>query len=190
MLKLCLVFLYPAIEIYLLVKLGSLIGAFPTVCWVFASAGLGFWLIKVRCKTKAENIAGNLVSGVVEKRAIMDNILFFIAGILLILPGLVTDVFGLLLLIPFVRTLLLSKAGNALFRYSQSPGFSSATRLFVYDNTTGQYYSAQQTYCQSNTETDLHRVEAHSASQAEHVVLDVESTDITPNDNNGSHPSK
>lgn len=144
MIKLLLFLLYPAIELFLLVKLGSLIGGLWTVVFVFASAAFGFWLIKTKCRRGVEQLSQIVEANEPSKEAVLNTLLLFFAGVFFILPGVLSDLAGILLLFPFVRRLILATAGSALYRVSQQPGsgFYSATRLFVYDEKTGDYRTA------------------------------------------------
>lgn len=142
--KQLLAILFPALELFLFIKVGQLIGGLATVALVFGSAGFGFWLIRVRCKNGVNQVVQTLAEGDMPKQAIVDNVLLFCAGILFIIPGILTDCLGLLLLFPFLRNIIVAKAGSALYRYSQTVGspLHSATNLFVYNRETGSFQSA------------------------------------------------
>lgn len=144
MLRSLMVFCFPVLELYVLVKVGGLIGAFNTVLWVFASAALGVWALRAHGRGIMNRVNQELAQGRVPQEAMLHGLLLFIAGVLLILPGFISDAIGLLLLIPFVRTLTLhllsryfagqvrqaghAEAGSAkIFFYSSSSGFGVPT---------------------------------------------------------------
>lgn len=96
----------PLLELALLIKVGQSIGVWPTVGIVVATAIGGAMLIRglgLRVVTRA-------MADVAERRSplmpVLDHGLMFLAGVLLILPGLTGDALGLLLLVPPVRRLL------------------------------------------------------------------------------------
>ncbi len=93
----------PLIELYLLIKIGGYIGALNTILLVLLTGILGAILTKVQGWQVVKRIRLEISSGKVPATALFDGFLVFIAGLLLITPGLLTDILGFLLLIPFVR---------------------------------------------------------------------------------------
>ncbi|HEY4199411.1 MAG TPA: FxsA family protein [Devosiaceae bacterium] len=96
----------PLIEIATFIKVGQLIGLWPTLLAVIASALLGSYVLKTQGLALAGQIRAAMDRGDMPARAVFDAMLVFAAGVLLLVPGFVTDVFGLLLLIPPVRQAL------------------------------------------------------------------------------------
>lgn len=103
MLQFALLLGFPALELYLLVKAGGLVGALNIVLWVFASAALGIWAVRIQGQGAANRVRADLSEGRVPQQTFMEGLLLFLAGVFLIFPGLITDAVGLLLLLPFVR---------------------------------------------------------------------------------------
>ena len=103
MLKFVLFLLFPAIELYLLVKVGSMIGALNMVLWVFASAAIGMWAVRAQGQGSMMRVRADLAEGKVPQNPFVEGLLLFMGGVLLILPGLISDAVGLLLLIPPAR---------------------------------------------------------------------------------------
>lgn len=95
--------LIPAVEIYLLVKIGTVIGSFNTVLLVIATGFFGAWLARMEGLNTMFKVRQSLERGIMPEEELMDALIIFFAGILLIAPGLLTDVFGLLLLWPVTR---------------------------------------------------------------------------------------
>ena len=93
----------PLIELYILLKVGSLIGPLPTIALVIVTASGGAYLAKRQGFSTITRIRELLSTGVVPGDEIIDGILIFVAAVLLLTPGLLTDTAGLLLLIPFTR---------------------------------------------------------------------------------------
>ena len=112
MIKLLAFLFFPALELYLLVKVGSLIGAFNMVLWVFVSALLGVWALRSQGQGIMNRVNQELSQGRVPQNAMLNGLLLFVAGVFLILPGLITDTIGILLLIPFTRELFMIGLGR------------------------------------------------------------------------------
>lgn len=93
----------PLAELYLLIKLGTLIGALPTVFLVVATAVLGLWLLRHQGLENYRRVQRSLARGEMPARELMEGAVMLVGGVLLMLPGLITDVFGLLCLVPPVR---------------------------------------------------------------------------------------
>ena len=137
-LKLLAFLLFPALELYLLVKVGAMIGALNMVAWVFASALLGIWAVQTQGQSIMNRVNAEISQGRVPQEAMMNGLLLFIAGVLLILPGLITDAVGILLLIPFTRRLFMSSLGRYLAnRAGQAGQGTGSARVFFYTSSTG-----------------------------------------------------
>jgi UPF0716 protein FxsA len=95
----------PLLELYILIKIGGYIGAFPTVGLVVLTALLGFVLARFEGFRKLEQIKRSLSQGIVPAEEMLDGVLIFVGGVLLIIPGVLTDLFALILLIPYTRTI-------------------------------------------------------------------------------------
>ena len=104
LLKLFLCFtIIPAIEIYILIELGNVIGGFNTLLIVIITGFLGAWLAKMEGMYTMLKIKTNLAQGIMPSEEFIDAIIIFAAGVVMITPGLITDCFGLLLLWPPTR---------------------------------------------------------------------------------------
>jgi UPF0716 protein FxsA len=104
----CLFFLFmlvPLLELYILIKIGSYIGAFQTVALVVLMVALGVVLARFEGLRTWRQIRWSLAQGIVPAEEMVDGVLIFVAGILLIAPGVLTDLVALILLIPYTRTL-------------------------------------------------------------------------------------
>ena len=97
--------LIPLLELYILIKIGGYLGAFPTVSLVVLTALFGFVLARFEGLRKLQQIKQSLSQGIVPAEEMLDGVLIFIGGILLIIPGVLTDLFALVLLIPYSRTI-------------------------------------------------------------------------------------
>jgi UPF0716 protein FxsA len=105
LLKLFLAFtLIPIIELYLLIEVGTIIGALNTVILVIATGFAGAWLARLQGMQTMIRVRSSLQQGVMPTEELMDALLIFMAGIVLLTPGFITDAAGLLLLIPETRS--------------------------------------------------------------------------------------
>jgi len=107
LLKLFLVFtLVPFLEIYLLIKIGYYVGAFNTVIVVIVTGLLGASLARHEGIRTMMRVRESVNRGEVPAEEMLDAVLIFIAGIVLLTPGFITDLAGIAILIPTTRTWL------------------------------------------------------------------------------------
>jgi UPF0716 protein FxsA len=93
----------PLMELYILIEVGSAIGALTIILIIIATAALGGILMKYQGVQLIKQTQREMAQGHMPKQAALEGVLIFIGGISLFLPGLVTDLIGLLLLLPPVR---------------------------------------------------------------------------------------
>ena len=96
----------PAIEIFLLIKIGGKIGALSTVALIFLTAVIGIYFAKVQGIITLKSGMLNLYQNKMPIYELMSGASIAMAALLLIIPGFLTDFIGLLLLIPFTRKIL------------------------------------------------------------------------------------
>jgi UPF0716 protein FxsA len=96
----------PALEIFLLIKVGGLIGALNTVALIFLTAIIGVYLAKLQGIQTLKSGMVNLYQNKMPLYEIMSGASIAIAALLLIIPGFFTDFIGFLLLIPLTRKIL------------------------------------------------------------------------------------
>ena len=102
--------LVPIIEIYLLIQVGGLIGALPTVAMVVLTAVVGSALIRRQGFSTLERARQGMAAGQVPAMEMMEGVALVIAGALLLTPGFFTDAIGFLLLIPAFRRWVIRNA--------------------------------------------------------------------------------
>ena len=103
---LLLIILGPLIEIYLLIKIGSQIGAFNTISLILFTAFVGVIYARYEGFNTLKSAIGQLVKNEMPVYEIISGAALAFAAFLLILPGFVTDVIGLLIIFPLTRKLL------------------------------------------------------------------------------------
>ena len=96
----------PALEIFLLIKVGGQIGALNTVALIFFTAIIGVYLAKLQGIQTLKSGMVNLYQNKMPLYEIMSGASIAIAALLLIIPGFFTDFIGFLLLIPLTRKIL------------------------------------------------------------------------------------
>jgi len=93
----------PIVEIYVLIQVGQVIGAWWTVLLLIADSLFGSWLLKREGNRAWRALQGAFESGRMPTRELADAALIVFGGTLMITPGFVTDIVGLLAILPFTR---------------------------------------------------------------------------------------
>ena len=99
-----LIAIVPLAELFILIKIGSHIGGLNTILLVLMTAVLGVLLARLQGLRTLQQIHLNLSQGQIPAEELIDGVLILFGGILLITPGVLTDLFALVLLFPFTRT--------------------------------------------------------------------------------------
>jgi len=97
----------PLLELYLLIQVGSEIGAFSTIALSVLTALIGTFLVRVQGFSVLLRVHQMLDRGEIPAFEVLDGALLLIAGLMLLLPGFITDTLGFLLLIPSLRRRLI-----------------------------------------------------------------------------------
>jgi UPF0716 protein FxsA len=93
----------PLLEILILIELGDIYGFWPTVLLVIGTGILGASLARLYGVNIWLEIRNELAAGRVPTEKLIDGLLILVGGIVLLTPGLLTDIAGFLLLIPYTR---------------------------------------------------------------------------------------
>ena len=111
----------PIVEIYLLIEVGSVIGALPTIILVVATAVIGAFLLRQQGMSTLARFQKNMASGALPAKEMMEGVLLVIGGALLMTPGFFTDTIGFLCLIPFTRQFIVNQIiKRSLFKTQSS----------------------------------------------------------------------
>ena len=141
--------LIPALEIYLLIEVGSLIGGFNTMLIVIITGIVGAALAKAQGLAVLYKIQNDLNLGQIPADQIIHGLLVFGGGLLLLTPGFVTDIIGLCMVAPGSRHLIVARAKHYFQNGIKNGNIRFTT--FGRTNSGGFYYS--------NTETQAHHVQ-------------------------------
>jgi UPF0716 protein FxsA len=95
----------PLVEIWALIQVGRVIGAWWTIALLLADSLLGAWLIKREGRRAWQALTGALGTGRMPARELADGALILVGGTLMLTPGFVTDVVALFLIVPVTRPL-------------------------------------------------------------------------------------
>lgn len=95
----------PVAELAILIKIGQIWGLRNTLLLVILTGLLGAILLKVQGISILRRINNELSVGKIPADSLFDGLFIFCGGLLLITPGILTDILGLLLLLPFSRSL-------------------------------------------------------------------------------------
>ena len=93
----------PAIEIYLMIKVGGIIGALNTILLIFFTAIAGLYFAKIAGLSTLRSGFNQLIKNEIPIYEIISGAALAFAAFLLILPGFLTDIIGFLLIIPITR---------------------------------------------------------------------------------------
>ncbi len=141
----------PIIEISLLIHVGQWLGAMPTIAIVIFTAWLGAKYVRQQGLQTLNNVQVKMAQGEMPSDEIIIGMLLLVAGVLLVTPGFMTDIFGLSLLVPSLRQSLINGikkhfimgningnfAGAASFQHGASVQAESAvnSKAFTHVNT-------------------------------------------------------
>ena len=98
----------PLIEIYLLIKVGGMIGAFNTIFLIFFTAITGVYFARLAGLNAIRSGFNQLIKNEIPIYEIISGAALAFAALLLILPGFLTDLIGFLLIIPITRKFFIS----------------------------------------------------------------------------------
>ena len=96
----------PIAELYVIIKVGEAIGLVPTLVLLLADALLGSLLLRYQGRAAWIRFNRALAEGRVPHKEVFDGVLVIMGGALLLTPGFLTDIVGLIFLIPPTRALI------------------------------------------------------------------------------------
>jgi UPF0716 protein FxsA len=95
--------LVPIVDLWLTLRLGRVLGVWPTIALVLASGVVGAWLARVEGARVVRGWRAALAAGRMPEEGILSGVLVLVGAVLLVSPGILTDVAGLALLFPPTR---------------------------------------------------------------------------------------
>ena len=109
----------PAIEIYLMIKVGGVIGALNTILLIFFTAITGVYFAKLAGLNTLRSGLNQIVKNEIPIYEIISGAALAFAALLLIIPGFLTDIIGFLLIIPITRNFFI-KSVSSKFKKKES----------------------------------------------------------------------
>ena len=117
------------LEITVLISVGQAIGSLSTILLIIATAFIGSRLLKQQGWATMARAQQNIAEGQQPTIEILEGVVILISGVLLITPGFITDILGLLGLIPFSRQYFINS-----FLEKNTERFFSRTKTFYSSN--------------------------------------------------------
>ncbi|MGZ4182111.1 MAG: FxsA family protein [Solirubrobacteraceae bacterium] len=128
---------WPLLELFVAFEVSQLIGVTYTVLLILLSVPVGMWAVRSQGRAVWRRLADGIAIGRPPARDVLDGALVLIGGVMFILPGFISDVFGALLLLPpsraGVRKLLVRNFQGRFVR--QMAGFSRGGPSYDVDST-------------------------------------------------------
>ena len=101
----CVFILLPLAELYVIVQVGQWIGIWPTLAILLIDGFLGAWLARSQGRAVWQRFNAQMAAGKVPAREIVDGAMIIFGGALLLSPGFITDILGIMLLLPPARAI-------------------------------------------------------------------------------------
>lgn len=98
--------LYGWIEFEALIYIGNEIGGLATFLGIFVTAFIGMWLLRSQGRAVLTRWQSNLTRGELEASSLASGLSLLLGGLLMLLPGYVTDAIGILCFVPGLRTII------------------------------------------------------------------------------------
>ena len=97
----------PLIEIFIMIKIGGIIGAFNTLLFILFTAVTGVYFAKLEGLNELKSAVTKTLRNEVPFYELVSGAALMFAALLLIIPGFLTDIIGFLLIIPFTRKFII-----------------------------------------------------------------------------------
>ena len=104
----------PAIEIYLMIKVGGVIGALNTIILIFFTAITGVYFARLAGLNTLRSGLSQMIKNEIPIYEIISGAALAFAALLLIIPGFLTDIVGFLLIIPITRKFFIKSISSRL----------------------------------------------------------------------------
>jgi UPF0716 protein FxsA len=124
-----LLIIMPIIELMVLLKVGRLLGVLPTIALLLFMAVAGIYILKQQGFSTLTRAQQRMQSGEVPARELMEGFMLALGGVLLVLPGFVSDVIAFVFLLPFTRRPLVAFLLRS--RYLHGFGKSGGSASFI-----------------------------------------------------------
>ena len=120
---------FPVLEVSVFISVGSLIGLWPTLVTIVATAVVGAFFVKKQGLAALYNAQENINNGRLPVEGLFDGLFLIVSGLLLITPGFVTDGVGFLLFLPQFRVLLKRFISNVLVARTSERAYTNRDHI-------------------------------------------------------------
>jgi UPF0716 protein FxsA len=138
----------PIIEITVIMQVGALLGLWPTIAIVILSAWLGAKYVRQQGLATLQSVQAKMAQGEMPSGEIITGLMLLVAGVLLVTPGFVTDIFGLSLLVPSVRAAIANQVQKHIKVNQFGAGASfhdgASGNVYQHDNTAEPFTSSNE----------------------------------------------
>ena len=124
----------PLIEIYLMIKIGGVIGAFNTIFLIFFTAITGIFFARLEGLNTIKSGFNQLIKNEIPIYEIISGAALAFAALLLIIPGFLTDFIGFLLIIPITRKIIIKNISTKFKRKKINEDFIEGDSIENNDN--------------------------------------------------------
>lgn len=108
--------LAPILDLYILIKASQTMGFWTTIGLIIATGVAGYYLARTEGKLVVSNINRDLSQGIVPGEELLNGFCIMIGGILLLIPGIVTDVIGITMVLPITRKIYKEYFKNIFYK--------------------------------------------------------------------------
>ena len=110
----------PAVEVFLMIKVGQQLGALNTILLIFLTAIIGIYFAKIQGLNTIKSGFINIYQNKIPMYEFLSGASIAFAAFLLILPGFLTDLVGFIILIPFTRSILIKMLIKKNYKKNQN----------------------------------------------------------------------
>ena len=121
----------PVMEIYVLIEVGSYMGAINTIAAIFLTAFLGLLLIRKQGLQTLINARKKFLEAELPAEEIITGLFLALGGLLLVTPGFITDTFGFICLFPATRRLVIPLFNISFFDFKPQAKESRETKDWI-----------------------------------------------------------
>lgn len=114
----------PLIELTILIYLGTIIGALYTMLIVVITGMVGAILARYQGLSTLSKIRSNIASGIIPANELFDGAFIVAGGLLLLTPGIITDITGFVLLVPYTRRIIKRLFRSLILRKIETGGIN------------------------------------------------------------------
>ncbi|ENM5785999.1 membrane protein FxsA [Vibrio metoecus] len=148
----------PVIEIALFIQVGGVLGLWPTIALVLLTAVMGASLVRSQGLQTLLTVQQRLAQGQLPAQQILEGVMLAVAGVLLLTPGFLTDMMGMLILLPAPRVWLAKYVMSRVVvssLHTRGQNFEQANSFRDHSNPNGSTYDGE---FERKDDQDQHRL--------------------------------